>query len=80
MFNGKGLDGIRGVLFDCYKTLIDIRTDESSIKTYEPISRWLMYHGVKIAPDELINLVYRRFLRERYKSLTGSGHESHAYK
>jgi putative hydrolase of the HAD superfamily len=54
MFNGKRFDGIRGVLFDCYKTLIDIQTDESSIRTYEPISRWLMYHGVKIAPDDLM--------------------------
>lgn len=35
MFNGKRLDGIRGVLFDCYKTLIDIRTDESSTETPE---------------------------------------------
>jgi putative hydrolase of the HAD superfamily len=54
MFNINGLDEVKGVLFDCYKTLIDIKTDESSIKTYEPISRWLMYHGVKIAPDELM--------------------------
>jgi putative hydrolase of the HAD superfamily len=54
MVNKNGLDGVKGVLFDCYKTLIDIKTDESSTKTYEPISRWLMYHGVKIAPDELM--------------------------
>ena len=54
MFNMNGLDGVKGVLFDCYKTLIDIKTDESSTKTYEPISRWLMYHGLKIAPDELM--------------------------
>jgi len=42
-------------MFDCYKTLIDIKTDESSIKTYEPVSRWLRYHGVKISARDLRN-------------------------
>jgi hypothetical protein len=33
-----GLDGVKGVMFDCYITLVDISTDESSVRTYEPIS------------------------------------------
>ncbi|HWQ20698.1 MAG TPA: HAD family hydrolase [Methanotrichaceae archaeon] len=49
------IDGIKGIMFDCYKTLIDIKTDERSIKTYEPVSRWLMYQGVKISPEALMN-------------------------
>jgi putative hydrolase of the HAD superfamily len=56
--------GIKGVMFDCYKTLIDIKTDEKSISTYEPISRWLMYHGVNIGPQDLLN-EYRWRCKER---------------
>jgi len=37
--NCRELEGVRGVLFDCYKTLIDIKTDEKSLRTYEPLSR-----------------------------------------
>jgi putative hydrolase of the HAD superfamily len=49
------LDEVKGIMFDCYKTLVDIKTDERSISTYEPLSRWLMYHGIKIGPQELMN-------------------------
>jgi putative hydrolase of the HAD superfamily len=55
MFNGCGLDGVKGIIFDCYKTLIDIKTDESSSKTYKPVANWLRYHGVTISPDDLMN-------------------------
>lgn len=54
MFNGNGLNGVRGVMFDCYKTLVNIKTDENSTKTYEPVSRWLMYHGVNISSQDLM--------------------------
>jgi putative hydrolase of the HAD superfamily len=54
MFGIQGLDGVKGVMFDCYKTLIDIKTDENGIKTYEPVSRWLMYHGVNISAEDLM--------------------------
>jgi putative hydrolase of the HAD superfamily len=55
MFSSNGLYGVKGVMFDCYKTLIDIKTDEKDLKTYEPISRWLVYHGVNISPQDLMN-------------------------
>ena len=42
-------------MFDCYKTLIDIKTDEKDLKTYEPVSRWLKYHGVNISPQDLMS-------------------------
>jgi putative hydrolase of the HAD superfamily len=54
MLQTQGLEGIKGVLFDCYKTLIDIQTDENSLDTYKPISSWLIYQGVKITPEELM--------------------------
>ena len=55
MFSSNGLYGVKGVMFDCYKTLIDIKTDERDLKTYEHVSRWLMYHGVNISPQDLMN-------------------------
>jgi putative hydrolase of the HAD superfamily len=51
---------IRAVVFDVYKTLIDIQTDEESLGCYGFLSRWLSYHGVEI--DGMI-------LRQRYKEL-----------
>lgn len=47
--------GVKGVMFDCYKTLVDIKTDEKSINAYEPVSKWLMYHGVNINSQDLMN-------------------------
>ena len=53
MIEREGLRGIKGILFDCYKTLIDIVTDEDDHKTYESLSNWLIYHGVRISSDRL---------------------------
>ncbi len=54
---GKGCEfescHIKGIIFDCYQTLIDIDTDENRIETYEVLSRWLAYQGVKIEPKKL---------------------------
>ncbi len=58
-----GITGIKGIIFDCYKTLIDIETDEDSISTWEPVSRWLIYQGVKIPPEELMSS-YKRGVKE----------------
>jgi len=44
---------IKGVIFDCYQTLIDIHTEEHEHETHEFLSSWLNYHGVRISPDEL---------------------------
>lgn len=53
MTEREGLHGIKGILFDCYKTLIDIVTDEDDQKTYESLSNWLIYQGVRVTPDQL---------------------------
>jgi putative hydrolase of the HAD superfamily len=44
---------IKGVIFDCYQTLIDIHTEEHEHETHKFLSAWLDYHGVRISPDEL---------------------------
>ncbi len=44
---------IKGVIFDCYQTLIDIHTEEHNLETYEVVSAWLAYEGVKIEPKRL---------------------------
>lgn len=44
---------IRAVFFDLYGTLIDIRTDEYDSWVYETLSRYLGYHAVNIAPEEI---------------------------
>ena len=51
---------VEGVLFDCYGTLIDILTDERSLGTYRLLSGWLLYQGVRIAPDRLRELYRSR--------------------
>jgi putative hydrolase of the HAD superfamily len=45
--------GIKGIIFDLYGTLIDIRTDEDDFYTYDTVSKWLQYKGVKIDPEVL---------------------------
>ena len=55
---GKGEDTfdscrVKGVIFDCYQTLIDIHTEEHSLETYQVMSAWLAYQGVKIDPKKL---------------------------
>jgi len=44
---------VKGVIFDCYETLIDIHTEEHSLETYQVLSGWLAYQGVKIEPKKL---------------------------
>ncbi|HDR73648.1 MAG TPA: HAD family hydrolase [Methanoculleus sp.] len=60
------LDEIEAVFFDCYNTLIDIRTDERSIETYRMVSAWLAYHGVSIDPVTL-KYEYRRVCRDHFE-------------
>jgi putative hydrolase of the HAD superfamily len=54
LFNFNELNGVKGVMFDCYKTLIDIKTEENSPNTYHPVSNWLKYHGVNISAENLM--------------------------
>ena len=58
---------VKGMIFDCYRTLIDISTDESSFYTYDTVSKWLKYHGVVIDAFQL---------KDEYKSRASSMAES----
>jgi putative hydrolase of the HAD superfamily len=65
-----GIVGIKGLIFDLYNTLIDIRTDEESMSTYEPVSKWLIYQGVKISPEDLrteYRLLVKRDMESRWE-------------
>lgn len=44
---------IRGIFFDLYCTLIDIRTDEGDMRVYDALAQYLAYHSVVIQPHEL---------------------------
>lgn len=50
----------KAVFFDLYGTLINIRTDESDISTYEILSRYLAYHSVFISPDILKKIYFEK--------------------
>jgi len=55
---------IKGIIFDCYQTLIDIHTDEDDPETYKRVSMWLAYQGVKISPEKLRH-IYELKVKER---------------
>lgn len=44
---------IRAIIFDCYSTLIDIRTDENKEEVFHYLSLYLQYYGVKTDAEEL---------------------------
>ncbi len=44
---------VKGIIFDCYQTLIDIHTEEHNLITHEVVSAWLAYQGVRIKPEKL---------------------------
>jgi len=50
---GAEASAVKAILFDLYGTLIDIRTDEYDASVYEVLSRYLAYHAVSIAPEEM---------------------------
>jgi putative hydrolase of the HAD superfamily len=59
---------VKGVLFDCYDTLISIKTDEHDIQTYRFLSNWLIYQGVRITPERLRDRYFQRVQEEMERS------------
>jgi putative hydrolase of the HAD superfamily len=63
---------IRAVIFDCYTTLIDIKTNERKEEAFGYLSLYLQYYGASISAEGLRNaldLEKQRYLRakdERY--------------
>ncbi|MFP4654467.1 MAG: HAD family hydrolase [Methanohalobium sp.] len=45
-------ENIHGIIFDCYKTLLDTKVKESK-SAYKKTSKWLLYQGVDITFKEL---------------------------
>jgi len=44
---------IRAVIFDCYSTLIDIKTDEEKEEVFHYLSLYLQYYGAKMNAESL---------------------------
>jgi len=55
---------IRAVIFDCYSTLIDIKTNEQKDEIFNTLSRYLEYYGLKINAGALRSALGKE--RERY--------------
>jgi len=65
------LSRIRAIVFDCYSTLIDIKTDESKEEIFHHLSLYLQYYGVKIDAEKLktaLALEREEFLRSRQET------------
>jgi len=58
------MSGIRAVIFDCYSTLVDIKTDESKPQIYRYLSLYLQYYGAQIEERTLKTMLKRE--KERY--------------
>ncbi|MBC7085795.1 MAG: HAD family hydrolase [Methanomethylovorans sp.] len=61
------INKIKGLIFDCYGTVIDIETDENDYYTYDSVSKWLKYKGVMIDPETL-KYEYNSKIQDRMKS------------
>jgi putative hydrolase of the HAD superfamily len=55
---------IRAVIFDCYSTLIDIKTDEEKKEVFHYLSLYLQYYGAKMNAESLQAAF--KLARERY--------------
>src|SRR5262249_19273874 len=62
----------KAVIFDIYKTLIDIEIDENNIDTYYFLSRWLSYNGLIIDPE----YIFEQYKKICYEKIV-SNHESY---
>jgi putative hydrolase of the HAD superfamily len=55
---------IRAVIFDCYSTLIDIKTNEEKGEVFHYLSLYLQYYGAKMNAENLKSAL--KLERERY--------------
>jgi len=66
---------IRAVIFDCYSTLIDIKTNEEKEEVYNYLSLYLQYYGAKLDAEKLksaLNAEKEQYLqskKERYPEI-----------
>ncbi|MFB0520171.1 MAG: HAD family hydrolase [Desulfatiglandales bacterium] len=66
---------IRAVVFDCYSTLIDIKTNEQKDEVFHYLSLYLQYYGAKIDAEKLRLALdfekrqYFQMAKERYPEI-----------
>ena len=66
---------LRAIIFDCYSTLVDIRTNEQKKEIFDYLSLYLQYYGVKIDTAKLksgLDLEKEQYLssvNERYPEI-----------
>lgn len=66
---------IRAVIFDCYSTLIDIKTDEEKGEVFNYLSLYLQYYGAKMNAESLKQALkmekeqYHNSQEERYPEI-----------
>jgi putative hydrolase of the HAD superfamily len=60
----SAIEGVKGILFDCYDTLIVVEIDEESLQTFGEVAEWLHYQGVRIEP-EILKKEYHSRIREQ---------------
>lgn len=58
---------VKVILFDVYKTLLDIRNDEKQFETYQFISTWLSYKGVHIEAQAFLDF-YKKYAKDEMES------------
>jgi len=66
---------LRAIIFDCYSTLVDIRTNEQKKEIFDYLSLYLQYYGAKIDAAKLksnLDLEKEQYLNsvnERYPEI-----------
>jgi putative hydrolase of the HAD superfamily len=60
---------IRAVIFDCYSTLIDIKTNEKKEEIFDYLSLYLQYYGANVSQQYLKSALDRE--KERYLKVKG---------
>jgi putative hydrolase of the HAD superfamily len=60
----------RVILFDLYRTLIDISIDEQHLASYRVLARWLSYRGFYARPEQL-RALYSEHARRLYLAQPG---------
>ncbi|MFX0202337.1 MAG: HAD family hydrolase [Candidatus Hodarchaeota archaeon] len=56
---------IRAIIFDCYSTLVDIKTNEEKAEVFNYLSLYLQYYGAKMDAEKLKSAL--KLEREQYQ-------------
>jgi putative hydrolase of the HAD superfamily len=59
---------LKAIIFDLYRTLIDIRTDEQDPSVYATLARFLSYRSVCVEPERLKGMLFSGIERTMHES------------